>query len=169
MRFGGHASCLYPLIRAGPERQRLGQIEASLSLQVIRQERRQHVAPVILRGRTAEIDGPELSPFASRPSAMVPRTDDEEVLVRRVVPLEQFVDLDRTVKIFLVPPAGHVQRRHRHAFQPRREGLPLPESIVIGMIDEVVPGWEPVVEILPVDIRQRPELEIPLVSVASDR
>jgi hypothetical protein len=30
-----------------------------------------------------------------------------------IVPLERLVDLERTVEVFLIPPAGHVERGHR--------------------------------------------------------
>src|SRR6266545_7292370 len=46
----------HPLVRTRSERQRLRQIEGALSFQVICEEARQHVLPIILRGLTAEID-----------------------------------------------------------------------------------------------------------------
>src|SRR5437762_8990906 len=69
----------HPLVRAGPERQRLWQIEGALFLQVKSQEARQHVLPIILRGLTAEIDRTKFLPVASGPAAVAPRADDEKV------------------------------------------------------------------------------------------
>src|SRR6202007_2209007 len=116
--------------------------------QVICQEACKHVLSIVLRGLAAEIYGTEFLPVTSGPTAMVPRADDEEVLICRIVPFEQFINLERPVEILLVPPARHIQRRHRYTVQPRREALPLPERIVVGMVHEVVPGGEPIVKVL---------------------
>src|SRR5207247_633112 len=82
-----------PLIGSSPESQRLGLIEISLSLEIVRQEPRQHFPPIVSRGCAAKIDASKFLSFASRPSAVVPRADDEEVLVRRIVSFEQFINL----------------------------------------------------------------------------
>ena len=63
---------------------------------------------IIDGGLAPKIDGTELSPIASRPAAVVPRADDQEVLMLSIMPFEQFVYLYRAVKVFLVPPAGDV-------------------------------------------------------------
>jgi hypothetical protein len=51
------------------------------------------------------------------------------------------LDLDRAVKIFLVPPSGHVQVRHRQSqiAEVPCERLLLPELVVIRMVQKVVP------------------------------
>src|SRR5215813_6933470 len=133
-----------PLIRPGSERQGFGQIEVALSLQVIRQKSRQYLPPVICRRSAAEIYAAQLLPVASRPPAVIPRADDEEVFVRRIAPLEQLVNFHRAVEVFLIPPPGDVQSRNSHTVQPWREALPLPERVVVGMIHEVVPRRQPI-------------------------
>ena len=70
---------------------------------------------------------------------MIPRADYKKVLLRRVVPLEQLIDLDRAIKIFLVPPTRYIQRRHAHAVQPGCERLPLPERVIVRVIYKVAP------------------------------
>ncbi len=164
---GGQASCSRPLVGAGPERQRFARRRRALILQVVREERRHHVAAVMRGGVAAEVDAAQRAAGAARPAAVIPRSDDEKVLVLRVVLLEQLVDLDRPVEIFLIPPAGDVERRHRDAVQPRRERLPLPERVVVGMTDEVVPGRQRLAEIAAIGVRQRAELEIPVVGVVA--
>src|SRR5688500_17450607 len=98
---------------------------------------------------------------------MVPRTHDQEILFLCIVAFEQLIDFDRTVEIFLVPPSGHVERRHCHAIEPRCKRLPLPESVIVGMVYEVAPGWDLPLKILRVDVRERSEIQIPLVSIVT--
>jgi hypothetical protein len=139
----------------------------ALIFQVVREERGHHVAAVMRRGIAAKVDAAERAAGAARPAAVIPRSDDEKVLAPGVVLLQQLVDLDRPVEIFLIPPAGHVQRGHRDPVQPRRKRLPLPERVVVGMADEVVPGRERLVEIAAIGVPQRAELEIPVVGVVA--
>ena len=83
---------------------------------------------------------PSLLPRRPAPAAVIPRADDEIVLVLRVVLLERAVDRDRAVEVLLIPPAGDVQRRHADAVEVLHERFALPERIEVGMLDEVVPG-----------------------------
>src|SRR6185369_11493106 len=103
----------------------------------ISEERRKDVFPVISRGWTAKIDAAELAAVAPGPAAVVPWTDHQEVLFRSIVALEQLVDLDRAVEVFLIPPPGNVQNGHRHAGQPGSECLTFPERIVVGLRDKI--------------------------------
>ncbi len=79
--------------------------------------------------------------------------------------LEQLVDLERAVEILLIEPARHVQRRHGHLVQVRRERLLLPKSIIVRMGDEVVPRRHLALKVFRVDVGQGPELEVPLEGV----
>ena len=158
---------LRPLVGAGAERQRFARRRRALILQVVREERGHHVAAVMGGGVAAEIDAAQRAAGAARPAAVIPGSDDEKVLLLRVVFLEQLVDLDRPVEIFLIPPAGDVERRHRDAVQPRRKRLPFPERVVVGMADEIVPGRQRLAEVPAIGVRQRAELEIPVVGVVA--
>src|SRR5579883_2559609 len=117
----------HPLIDAGAKRSRFGKIQRALLLQVIGKKRRKNFAPIVSAGGAAEIDLPKLSAIAARPAAVIPGADDQKILMRGIVFFEQLIDLEGAVEIFLIPPAGDVQRRHGDAIQPWREALALPE------------------------------------------
>ena len=94
--------------------------------------------------------------------------DDEEVPIRLIVLLERAVDRDRPVEVFLIPPARDVERRHRDAREVRAHRLPLPEVVVVRMRGEVGPRRQLLVlEHLRLDVRQRPDVQIPLVRVVA--
>jgi serine/threonine protein kinase len=69
----------------------------------------------------------------------------------------------------LVPPAGHVERRHGGRLRVLDDRLPLPERVVIRMRDVVVPRRDLPLEIARVDVRQRSEGEVPVVRVVAVR
>src|SRR5689334_10557613 len=156
---------LYPLVSASPERQRLSAFSGSLSFQIVSKERCEDVFPVVGGGWTTEIDAPQLAAVAPGPAAMIPWTNHEEVLFRSVVTLEQLVDLDWTVEVFLIPPAGHVQDRHRDLVQPRRKRLAFPKHIVVRLSNEVGPCRQLALKILCVRIRERAEFQVPVVRI----
>ena len=85
---------------------------------------------------------------------MIPWADDEKVLVLRVELLEPFINLNRSVEVLLIPPAGDVERRHRNLGECRDERLHLPKGVVIRMRDVIVPRGNLAVEVLGVDIRE---------------
>src|SRR5688572_12329200 len=96
---------------------------------------------------------------------MVPWANHEKVLLRLIMSFQQLVDFDWAVKVFLVPPAGNIQRRHSHAVQPRRESLTLPEIVIVRTVGEVAPAWELAVKVLRFNVRERAEFQIPLVGI----
>src|SRR6185369_14973137 len=116
-------------------------------------------------GCTAEVDAAEFISLTARPAAMIPWTNDEKVLLRGVVPLEQLVDLDWTIEVFLVPPTCDVQGWHCDTIQPRRKCLAFPERCVIGFVDEVGPGGNLALKILFIRVREWAEFQVPLVGV----
>src|SRR6185503_1512365 len=99
------------------------------------------------------------------PAAVPPRADHQVVQFRGVVLLERAVDPDRAVEVFLVPPAGDAQRRHLYRSDLWNHRLPLPELVVVGMGDEVVPRRDLAVEVVRVDVGQRSEAQIPAEGV----
>src|SRR5512146_3467333 len=126
-------------------------------LEVIREERRLNAVAAVLRRGAAEVDVAERAPFARVPAAVIPGTDDEEVLVVAVELLEAFVDRHGTVEVFLVPPAGHIERGNRDLRERGNERLALPELIVVGMRDKIVPRRDLPLEHTRIDIRPTAE------------
>ena len=158
-----------PGVLPGAEDPRLrdGRAVLVLVLEVVG-EQRGHDLLAELAGRgAAERDRPQAVAVAPHPAAVVPRADDQGVQAVAVLLLEGLVDPERAVEILLVPPAGDVQRRHAGAAQTRGDGLLAPEAVVVGVLDEVVPGRHLAVEVAGVDVRQRPEVEEPLVEVVA--
>src|SRR4030042_60645 len=80
---------------------------------------------------------------------------------------DQLIDLQGTIEILLVPPPGYVERRDGHAVEPRREALSLPERVVVGMVDEVVPRRNLPPEKPRIDRRERAKLQIPPVGIVA--
>src|SRR5262249_50569786 len=105
------------------------------------------------------------SSFAKRPAAMVPWADDKEILILPVMFFQQFIDLERPVVILLIPPTSYVQRGNCDRFDVRLKGLLLPELVVIGMGDEIIPGRQLALEMLGVGVAQRAKPEIPIECV----
>ena len=85
----------------------------------------------------------------------------------RIVLLERIVDANRTVEVFLIPPAGDAERRHLHVVNRGDQRLPLPELVVIRMKDEIVPGRNLFVKILRVRVGKRTERQVPVERVVA--
>ena len=49
----------------------------------------------------------------------------------------------------------------------RHHRLAFPERVVVGVGDEVVPGGDLLVQVLPVRVGQRPEVEVPVEGVVA--
>ena len=156
-----------PAIVARLEGDSLRLAQLTLVLEEVREPGRQNLLLKVARRGAAEVDLAELLSLGAGPAAVVPRPDYEGVHVRRVVPLEQLVDRERSVEVLLVPPSGHVERRNRDACQIRSGRLTLPEAVVVGMRHEVVPARNGPVQMLGIDVRQGPERQIPLVRVVA--
>src|SRR5262249_43553206 len=110
------AVVLDPLVSAGLKNQGFGELRA-LVLEGAGGERRLSLGAEMRARVAVEGDLAELVSRPRLPTAVVPGADDQEVLVVFVVPFEEFVALERAVKILLVEPAGDVQRRHGDALQ----------------------------------------------------
>ena len=110
--FGGHASYVRHSFAPASNVGRFGEIQRALVLEPVREPRRLNVLAIVRRRLAAEVDVLKLLSRRSAPAAVIPRADDEIVLVVGVVLLELAVDGDRAVKVFLVPPARDVERRH---------------------------------------------------------
>src|SRR5215471_20184089 len=132
---------------------------------MIGEKPRQYVATIICSRGAAEFYAAKLLTVSPRPTSVIPGANNQEVLVGRLMFLEQLIDFHWSVKVLLIPPSCNIQCRNRDFVQPGRKCLPLPERIVVGMIDEVVPGRKLVVKILFICVRKRAQLQVPLVSI----
>src|SRR5512143_2994681 len=121
-----------PAVAPRLEDRRLRLLERALVLQIEGEEWRLDAGAIVLPGRRAEIDLPQLLAGPAGPPAVPPRADDEEVARLVVVRLERAVDRHRSVEVLLVPPPRDVERRHGDARQIRPHRLPLPEGVVVG-------------------------------------
>src|SRR5579884_3505707 len=117
------------------------------------------VLAIMSGGIGAEIDGPETAAIPS-PLPMIPRTGNEVVPPRGIVLLEKLVDFLGTVEILLIPPAGGMDYRNFHGGEVGREGEPLPEGIVVGVMEEVLPGGQFFVEIALVGVGEWTEAKV---------
>ena len=97
-----------------------------------------------------------------RPAPVIPRADDEEVVIFPVRLFEPCVSHHGSEEIFLVEPAGHVQVGHGRFMQRVGNGVTLPEIIVAAVVDEIVPRGNFAVKVFFVGIRKRAKPQIPL-------
>src|SRR6185295_11121013 len=122
-----------PPVGARLEGERLRQVELPFVFEEVGEPRRLDLVAEVLASRAVERNRAKPIAGPRRPPAVPPRSDDEIVLFRAVVLLERVVDPDRSVEIFLVPPAGDAERRHLHRADLRDHRLALPEFVVIGV------------------------------------
>src|SRR5262245_11141608 len=116
-----------PAIRASLERGCFGLCELPLVLQIIREPGPQDLGTKIFADRSAEFDISELVARCAIPTAVIPRTDHEMIHVACVGFFEDLVRLDRSIKVFLVPPARDVHYRHSSLLYLIDQCLVLPE------------------------------------------
>ena len=124
------------------------------------------IAEIAGRG-AAERDRPQAVAVAPDPAAVIPRAGDQGVQSVAVVLLERLVDPERAGEVLLVPPADHVERRYAGPAHARGQRPLAPVTIVVGVLNEVVPPGHLALEMAGVDVRQRPEVEKPLVEIAA--
>src|SRR5439155_5977648 len=141
--------------------------QRALVFQPVSEPRRLNLLPKIAAGVAVEIDHAEPAPLPMSPPAVIPRPCHKVVQVLPVVLLEQLVNLVGTVKVLLVPPAGHVEvwDLQFQGLQVGRKSLRLPKLVVIGMRDELVPGGYRAVEVFRAGIRERSQTQVPVESV----
>src|SRR5437868_6600704 len=140
--------------------------ELSLVLEIEGEERCLDLRSIVLTRGRAEVDVAELLSRSAAPTTVSPWANDEEVAIGPIVLLELAIDHDRPVEIFLVPPSRDVERGHRDAGEIRTHRLSLPELVVVRMRRGVGPARQLLVlEHLRLDVRQRPDVEIPVVGV----
>ena len=153
-----------PLVHAGNEDLRLRALRHRLAVQPVPQPAGQNGLAKIGTRIAAEIDVSELSP---RPAgaAVVPRADHQIVAVLGVAPFQELIDLERSIEVLLIPPAGDVQDRNGRLGQMGGEGLLVPERVPIRVRHEVIPARQLAMEVAVVDIGKGSQREVPLIGV----
>src|SRR6185369_345573 len=129
----------------------------------------QDVGAKELADGTAKINVSHFVASQTIPTAVIPWTSDQIVQMLVVSLFENLVRLDWSVKIFLVPPARDVHDRHRRFPELTGQRLLLPELVVIGMRDKVIPGWYFAVEVESVGVREWSKPQVTLVSIVSNK
>src|SRR5262249_56897642 len=127
----------------------------------------ENISAKVLACRAAKIDVSEFVAGQPVPASMIPGTCDQVIQVICVVLFQNLIGLDRTVKVFLIPPSRDMHDRNRRLFELTNQRLLLPELIVIRMGHEVVPCRQLFVKVLFIRIRKRAESQIPLVGVVA--
>src|SRR5262249_510174 len=155
--------------RCGTRRPGLGaefpvQLERTI-LEVVREEGALELLAELPGRRRPELDRPQAVADPGAPPPVVPRPDHDRAEVPRVLLFPGLVDLQRAVEVLLVPPAGDVQGRDLRPCQEAIDRLTPPESVVVRVVDEVVPGRQLAVEVALIGGGQRPEGQEPLVRV----
>src|ERR1051326_1591919 len=131
----------HPAIRAGLERISLRHFEVAFVFQVISEERSLNLFAEVARRGALELNSPQRVALAARPSAVIPRPGDEKVQALGISLLLHLISLDRAVEIFLIPPSGHVERRHGDVSQVEMHRTLLPILIEARVRDETLPRW----------------------------
>src|SRR5215207_3208377 len=101
-------------------------------------KRREYLGAKISTGIVAEIDRAE-PPAAATPSSMIPRPHDKVNLIVTVGLFERFVERQRSVKIFLVPPSSDDQRRHAGVRYIKVSRARLPICVPRRMLEKRLP------------------------------
>ena len=127
----------------------------------------QDVGAKELTHRAAKINVSHLVARQTIPTAVIPWTSDQVIQVFVVSFFEDLVRLDWTIKIFLIPPSIDVHDGYRRLLELTGQRLLLPELIVIGMRNKVIPGWYLAVEVESVSVGERSKPQVPLVSIVS--
>ena len=81
--------------------------------------------------------------------------------------LQDFIGLDGTVEVFMIPPAGDGHDWHSHLLELINQRLLLPELIIVRMRHEVVPGRYFSMKVFRVGVRKRTQPQIPLIGIGS--
>src|SRR5262249_21292700 len=98
---------------------------------------------------------------------LIPRTWHKKIQMRRIVLLQRLVDSERAVEIFLIPPAGYIQRRDSDRGRLARERLTHPEVVVVRMRYKIIPRRNLSVKILLIHVGKRADVQVPLVRVVA--
>ena len=123
---------------------------------------------VILGGACAEIYVAERLARGARPTAVEPRTHDEDVVNAFVLLLDVLVSFERAVKVFGVEPAADRHHGALNVTELRQDVALLPKLVVVRMPHHLVPKRDVCAELLAVNVvgvGERSHLEKILVAV----
>src|SRR4051812_27917960 len=99
---------------------------------------RLHLRAKIISGGTAEIYLAQIA-SSSTPAAVVPWPQHDKIVIGLIEFLERRISRERSVIVFLVPPAADDQRRHVSFLQIVSRAAGLPVIVIAGMGDERIP------------------------------
>ena len=155
-----------PRIRAGLKGRGLPRKLLALAVEPVTEPRRLDLLAELQRGvMAAERHEADRLGFRIVPLSVKPRAGDDDVVAVRIALLGPAINLPRTPRILLIPEAGDVQVRNEGALDLIDPGFFLPERIVVWVLDNRIPVRDRTVQVLRVDVRQRPERQVPGISV----
>src|SRR6185436_1812376 len=150
-------------VRAGLERGHRSDVRLRRAvLEVLREERREDLLPEIERRIAAELDRAERAALVDL-LAVMPGTDDEkDLVVRRVLRLDRFVDRRRAVDVLLIPEAVHDHHRNRERLgrEDLVHRLIAPERVVRGMLEHLAPEPDLLETAPPAELAGRSRLHV---------
>ena len=153
-----------PGIRAALKSCRLPAEFLALAVQIVAKERGLYIfAELSRRFVTSERNHPDALSLLALPLPVIPRPGHDEVVVLRIVFLGVAKNLPRSPRILLIPEPAHIQVGHGRPVQLINPPFFPPKVIVIRMLDIRIPERNRVVKIFGVDVRQRPQIQIPLI------
>src|SRR5690606_35853823 len=74
----------------------------------------------------------------TRPVAVAPRPHHNGIVVR-TVPFDATINVKRSIEVLRIEPAAHYHNSWSHVSQVLDQSPPLPEFIIIGMIQQLTP------------------------------
>src|SRR5271166_3287572 len=103
--------------------------------------------------------------FRRLPLTVEPWAGHDEIRMVRIVFCGVAENLPRSPRIFLIPESGDIQIRHGRGMKLVNPRFLFPEFVVVGMLDARIPVRNRSMQVFGVDVRELPEVEVPLVSV----
>ena len=156
-----------PPIGPGFEHEGFRQIQVPLVFQVEVEEGQLHLFSIVHGCVGSKADVAQAVTGPVDPASVTPRTDDQRVLIRRVVSFDRGVDTQWTVIILRIEPARHVEYGMRDIIQVFEQVLGLPVLIVGPVLDELVPHRDPAVKALVVHIGDGAKIQKKTIPVGS--
>ena len=135
-----------PAVSSGLEREDLREVHRGTVLQVPPEEGELHLLPEVLPRLRAVADRPVGVSRQSRPSPVVPRTDDEVRVVSRAPLLEAVEQVEGTREVLGVVPAPDDEHGVLHSGHVLRDVPRLPVRVVRPVRHELVPRGNVVAE-----------------------
>src|SRR4051812_30504805 len=128
-----------PAMRSRLEDVRFSGRIVRIILQVMAEKGQLDLFAVVLGGFGAEADRPQLLARSPAPFSVRPWSHHQGVLDSRVHPLGGAINLQRTEQILSIKPPSDRHDRATYVLQVRPEVPGLPESIISGVLQKLIP------------------------------